>query len=210
MTALSIVGRQHAVRRRSATGSCSARAPQCSCSRSGPQRSAEAPRSSARSSARPATPTPTTSPPCRRAAPARSPACDWRLPTPGSSPVRHRPDQRPRHVDTAQRCGRGRCGRRGVRRERGARSHRPRASPVTHSALPARSRRRRCCCRSSIGSSRRPPERPRGRSRVRHRPRPRCRPTVEAGPSMSNNFGFGGHNGTHHHRPGRLSRESTV
>ena len=65
---------------------------------------------------------------------------------------RHRPRERPRHVDAAQRRRRGGRHRQGVRRRRACRSPRPRASPATSSAPPARSRRWRRCSPSRHGA----------------------------------------------------------
>ena len=86
-----------------------------------------------------------------------------------------------------------------VRRRTARRSRRSRASPATPSAPPARSRRRPCCCRSQ------------------HRLIPPTANTKvvdlgidvvtgdarewEPGPTISNNFGFGGHNGSRDPRP---------
>ena len=64
---------------------------------------------------------------------------------------RHQAGQRARHLDPAQRCGRGRSDHRGVRARTRCRSCRPRASPATRSAPPVRSRQPLRCCRSSIG-----------------------------------------------------------
>ena len=141
----------------SATASCSARARRCSCSRSGSPPSTVGPPSSARCSARPATPTPTTSPRPRPAAPAPSPAWSWRCDDAGLQPADIAPDQRPRHVDAAERRGRGRGRRRRCSARARCRSPPPRASPATRSAPPARWRRPPCCCRWSTGSSRRRP-----------------------------------------------------
>ena len=109
---------------------------------------------------------------------------------------RHRADQRARHVDAAQRRRRGRGRRHGVRR-------RPAADDVHQGRHRTRARRRRRhrgrsrrCCRSSTGII--PPTA--NTTEPLHEPKidlvigePR---SWEPGPAMSNNFGFGGHNGT--------------
>ena len=144
-----------------------------------------------------APPTPTTSPPRRPAAPAPSPAWSWRWPTPGSTPATS-----PTSTPTAP-------------RRRSTTPPRPRPSPrssarpgppvtsikgVTgHSlgaagALEAVARRARRC---STASSRPPPAPPTRRPRAapdrpRHRRGPR---RGSPGPTLSNSFGFGGHNG---------------
>ena len=110
-------------------------------------------RSSARSPATASPATPTTSPPRSRTAPAPWRRIEMALADAGLAAGGHRPRQRPRHVDAAQRRGRGGGHRQGVRRRRPCRSPRPRASPATSSAPPARSRR-------SPRSRRRPGPRP--------------------------------------------------
>ena len=78
------------------------------CSRPGTGPWSGAPPSSARCWARAARPTPTTSPP-RRPAGSGAVACiELALADAGLHPGRHPPDQRPRHLDAAQRRGRGR------------------------------------------------------------------------------------------------------
>ena len=62
---------------------------------------------------------------------------------------RHPPDQRPRHLTPLNDAAEAAAVDRGVRRPARSRSCRPRASPATRSAPPARSKPRRCCCRSS-------------------------------------------------------------
>ena len=69
---------------------------------------------------------------------ARSRACELALADAGLRAGDIAPDQRPRHVDAAQRRRRGRGRRQGVRRRPARRSPRPRASPATRSAPPAR------------------------------------------------------------------------
>ena len=150
-------------------------------------------RSSARCSARRATPMPTTSPPRHPAVSVPPPACAWPSTTPAWPP-----ETSPRSTPTAPR-------RRSTTPPRprrpapcsvrtGPRSRRPRASPVTPSVRPAPSRRRPCCCRSSTGLI--PPTANTkvvdlGIDVVTGDAR-----EWEPGPTMSNNFGFGGHNGS--------------
>ena len=76
------------------------------------------------------------------------------------------------------------------------RSRRPRASPATRSAPPARSRRPPCCCRCehrlippTADTKTSTPTSTSTSSPARPAP-------WEPGPTMSNNFGFGGHNGS--------------
>jgi 3-oxoacyl-[acyl-carrier-protein] synthase II len=154
---------------------------------------AAAPRSSARSSAPRATPTPTTSPRRHPAAPARSRACSWPSTTPASR-RRHPPGQRPRHLDPAQRRRRGRGHRQGVRRPaRAGHVHQGR-----HRPRPRRGRRARGGGGRAVDPA--PPHPAHGE----HHRRPgapdrrgdgSARPW-EPGPTISNNFGFGGHNGS--------------
>ena len=125
-----------------------------------------------------------------------SPACELALADAGLDAGRHRADQRPRHVDAAQRRRRGRGRRQGVRRARSAGRRRSRASPATRSARPARSRRPPSCCRSQ---NRLIP--PTANTKVLDRDMTidlvigEARPWTP-GPTISNNFGFGGHNGS--------------
>ena len=85
----------------------------------------------------PAPPTPTTSPPPSPGGAGAIACMELALADAGLAPGRHRPDQRPRHLDAAQRRGRGRGHRQGVRAARARRSPRSRASPATRSAPPA-------------------------------------------------------------------------
>ena len=196
MTALSIVRRR--ARRSTSTrdGFVHRRGRRpCSCSRSGTPPSPAAPRSTARCSARRATPTPTTSPRPRPAARVRSPAWSWRWPTPGCGPATSR--QINAHGtstplnDAAEAEAIAK-----VFGPPGSPSRRPRASPATRSAPPARSRRPPCCCRCEHALI--PPTAGTTRSTrtstidlVVGEARP-----WTPGPTMSNNFGFGGHNGS--------------
>ena len=104
--------------------------------------------SSARCWARAAPPTPTTSPRRRRAAAGPSPACELALADAGLERRRHPPDQRPRHVDAAERRGRGRGHRQGLRQP-GAARH---LDQGRHRSRARRRRRARgggsSCCRS--------------------------------------------------------------
>ncbi len=110
---------------------------------------------------------------------------------------RHPPDQRPRHLHPAQRRGRGRGHARSSSAPPARRSRRSRASPGTRSAPPGPSRRSPCVesmRRSSIPptavTTEVDPELP-AIDLVMGEARP-----WEPGPTISNSFGFGGHNGS--------------
>ena len=103
--------------------------------------------------------------------------------------------QRPRHLDAAQRRRRGAPRSPPSSARAACPSRASRASPATASAPPARSRRPACCCRSCTASCRRRWARPRStpRSSSTSCSTPRA---WEPGPTISNCFGFGGHNGS--------------
>ena len=113
----------------------------------------------------------------------------------GIAAVRRRAHQRPRHLDAAQRPGRGTRHHQGVRRARAAGHLDQGRHRATGWRRPARSRPWPACSRSTTAPSRpRPATRsptPRSRIQVVHgEPRP-----WEPAAVLSNSFGFGGHNG---------------
>ena len=151
-------------------------------------------RSSARSSARRATPTPTTSRRRRRVAPGAAACMRLALDDAGLAAGRHRPDQRPRHVDAAERRRRGRGRARPCSATTARRSRRSRASPVT--PLGAAGALEAAAVLLSFEHRLIPPTANTkvvdlGIDVVTGDAR-----DWEPGPTISNNFGFGGHNGS--------------
>ena len=162
----------------------------------GPRGGTRRARSTARSSATAATPTRTTSPRRRPAVRAPPRACSSRSTTPASTPRAIGARERARHVDAAQRRGRGRGDPQGVRRRRAAGHvdqgrHRPpgrRRRRGRSGDLPARAARRR-------GAAHREP-RARSATTSSSTSSPASRGRSRRAPALSNSFGFGGHNAT--------------